>query len=157
MTPQQFIEKNISTEPYNAARFYLRSLDYPLKCENLPDYMISQAKLDLHLFDTREKERLKYPYPLVGDAILRKDGRKTFIGLFNHSGKFQDTSGGSFHLSGNSHMSYSGGFTLDVLHVNSLIHTRELCELWCWIFSGDISGGNRGVYNKIRVKTWKEI
>ena len=157
MNPYEFIENNISSEPYCSARLYLRSLDPPLSFKDLPNYMINQADEDIQIFQTRERKRLINNTPLVGDAILRKDGRTTFIGTFLHGTKLQDTEGGSFYLAGESHMSYSGSFTMDVIDASKLKPTKILTAVWCWIFSQDQPGGNRGVYSKINVKTWQEV
>ncbi len=157
MTPKEFIENNISCAAYEIARYHLSDV-YPkavLK-NDVPEYLLKQAEADLQHFEDIEKVRMEINKPLIGDAILRKDGSKTFIALFTYDGNFQDTHGGSFHVNG-IHGSYSGGFTMDVLNTRNLQLTNELSELRCWIFSGKWVGGNRGVHYKINVRTWKEI
>ena len=159
MTPHEFVERNLSTEPYEMARYNITKdwdyLSHP-KCENLPEYLLEKARKDLQLFADREQKRLKKSTPLLGDAIIRKDGRKTFIAIFTYDGNFQDSSGGSFYL-GENYMDYSGGFTMDVLNVKNLAPTNELTDLRCWLFSGRYCAGNYGVDHQIKVKVWKEI
>jgi hypothetical protein len=156
MTAQQFIEHNIASEPYSTARFYVEGF-YPfVKCKPLPESLLLTAEKDLQIFAEREQSRLALNKPLVGDAIIRKDGKKSYIGIFTYDGKFQDTFGGSFYLGG-CYASYSGGFTMDVLNVKRLQLTEELTPLRCWIFSENSVGGGRGVHYQINVKTWREI
>lgn len=151
-----FIKNNISAEPYQTARFAIESF-YPLilNPDKLSKYEISRAVNDLTLFSSIECERLKIKNPLVGDYILRPDGRKTRIGIFTYGGNFQDTEGSCFYLTG-SGGSFSGGFTMDVLNVNNLTDTGLLEEAKGWIFSGGHAGGNRGVNHKIKVRVWKQ-
>lgn len=156
MTPQEFIEKNIGCASYEVARLRILELYPVLKFKPFPETLLNKAARDLQAFEDRQNTRLAKSYPLKGDAVIRKDGRKTFIALFVGDGEFQDTNGGSFYL-GENYTDYSGGFTMDVLKVADLRQTDELTELKCWLFSNNYAGANRGVHHSIKVKTWREI
>ncbi len=152
-----FLERNISKEPYDLLRFSVLE-SYPiLKIDfsKVSSILIERAKKDLERFDTIQINRLSANHPLVGDYIRRKDGRLTKIGFIIND-LLQDTTGGSFHVSLSGYGSYSGGFTMDILNVNCLEKTVDVKPLLCWTFSNGYAGGNRGVYEYINVRVWKE-
>lgn len=153
-----FIKENISSEPYNNARFAIVDI-YPkleLDFSKISSTLIDRATKDIAIFADIENKRISHKRPIAGDAILRKEGRTTYVAIFLSDSKFQDSEGGSFCIDENG-SSYSGGFTMNVLSTNDLKLTDKKTPLKCWIFSSGFVGGNRGVYSTINVKTWEEI
>lgn len=154
-----FIKQNTGSDRYNEACQAITFL-YPIQWDDskIPQSMIERAAIDLKLFADGEYVRHKIDTPIVGDAIVRKDGKKSFIGSMYPDGTFQDTYIGSFHIwptTGKG--SYSGGFTMDLFDVKNLKLSDVLTPLNCWIFSGNHFAGGMGVHWTINVKTWIEI
>jgi hypothetical protein len=156
---KKFAERNAGSEPYNDLRYSIVEFYPKLKIDfkTVPASLIEKIKKDMEMFREIEKNRLAIDRPLVGDYIHRKDGRLTKIGMFTYNGKFQDTNGGSFYVGPSGNGSYSGGFTMDVIETKNLQYTGETRPLYVWTFSEGWAGGNRGVYEYINVKVWREI
>jgi len=115
---------------------------------------------DLAIFNNIEKSLLKINEPISGDFVIYGDNKiarlhKTF------SGDYQISNGiGLFVTDGCSQSSgcvYDFDIEEQYRHCKSddLVLTDAFKKGRCWTFSGNESGGGRGVYFEINFKVWK--
>jgi len=125
---------------------------------NIPDSAIEDAERDLTIFAARQELINKRTDISQGDWVILPDGTASRITV-THMGDSVQIGGsinGSFYISKSGYCSYSGGCG-DLVKRDNLVKTCEQMEGNCWIFSGDWSGGGRGVYSTLMFNVYKLI
>jgi len=115
---------------------------------------------DLNIFSEIEKSLLEIKEPLSGDFVIYGDNKiarlyKTF------AGNYQISNGIGVYVSNGFSQGSGCVYDFDIeeqyRHCKSddLVLTDAFKKGRCWTFSGNESGGGRGVYFEINFKVWK--
>jgi hypothetical protein len=121
------------------------------------EYAKEEATKDLVLFELRQNEINKRKDICCGDWVLLKNGKKERITVLSTNViQVGGNQNGSFYIFKSGNCSYSGSCG-ELIDKTKLKKTGDFLPGLCWIFSGDLTGGGRGVYNILNFKVWEEI
>lgn len=163
MTPEilNFLRMNVSSEPYHGLPLDYKEIDgrhrFVIIEDKVSQYLINKAQNDLNLIVNRITARSNRTEILEGDVIEYLDGHTERVTHVWDDGQIQAGGGSSSYYMGKSgYASYSGGLNSG-LPLAELKLTENTKECLFWFFSGDMSGGGRGVNFYCPVKVWKQI
>lgn len=138
--------------------FLQNELVYRLHSENKFEEII---KRDLELFKSIEASLLQNDKPQEGDFVEYADNKFARISRKHQNEAFQLSNKIGVFVSEGSTL--ASGCTWDpeieieneLLKLENLIKSDKTRNGSCWTFSGNLPGGNRGVYFDINFKIWK--
>jgi hypothetical protein len=144
----------------NPTLFGLRFKDYidgKIVLTEPSENAIKTAERDYELFQKCQEAIYQRTTPAMGDWVELEDGRfeRITVHLGENTLQVGGTFGGSFYIYDNGRCSYSGGCG-DPIKREEIVPTDNYKEGQCWLFSDNWPGANRGVYNILRFKVWKQ-
>jgi hypothetical protein len=155
-----FLRMNVSAEPYHGLPLDYKEIEGKYRFVIIEDkvskYHIEKAQKDLDLINKRIAARKDRTEILEGDVIEYLDGHTERVTHVWDDHAQAGGGSGSYYMGESGYGSYSGGLNSG-LPLANLELTDKTKDCMFWFFSGNMSGGGRGVYFYCPVKVWKQI
>jgi hypothetical protein len=155
-----FLRMNVSAEPYHGLPLDYKEIEGKYRFVIIEDkvskYHIEKAQKDLDLINKRIAARKDRTEILEGDVIEYLDGHTERVTHVWDDHAQAGGGSGSYYMCESGYGSYSGGLNSG-LPLANLELTDKTKDCMFWFFSGNMSGGGRGVYFYCPVKVWKQI